>query len=263
MNDYKIISPPTAEPISLTEAKLHLRVDHTDDDALITSLIKTAREYCERFQRRTYMATAYQMKLDTWQDVLRLPLPPLWRISSITYVDSAGDVQTLGTTVYEIDTHAEPGEVRLDYNQSWPAHRSDHHAITVNYTCGYSTTFTAAATDTCTPSGRVFTDTQRVRVHNKDGTLPTGLSADTDYYIISAAATTFELSATLAGAAVDITSTGTGTHYIGEVPQSAITAMKLLISHLYEHREAVSEYTLKEVPMAVESYLWIELIKTF
>lgn len=262
--DYKIISPAPAEPISLAEAKAHLRVVISEDDTYISALIKTARETAESFQHRTYMATEYQLKLDEWLDVFELPLPPLWGVSSITYVDVGGDTQTLASTVYEVDTTTEPGEVRLAYNQSWPTYRSGHHVITVNYTAGYSTIFTAAtATEICTPSGRIFTDTQRVRVHNKGGELPAGLSVDTDYYIISASSTTFKLSATLGGGAVDITSTGTGTHYIGEVPWTTISAMKMIIGHLYEHRETVSEFTLKEVPEAAESLLYPNIVFTF
>ena len=43
---------PAVEPISLTEGKLHLRIDTTAEDGLISSLIKTARQYCENYQQR-------------------------------------------------------------------------------------------------------------------------------------------------------------------------------------------------------------------
>ena len=43
-------------------------------------------------------------------------------------------------------------------------------------------------------------------------TLPAGLSLATTYFVISATTNTFQLAATLGGAAIDITDTGTGTH---------------------------------------------------
>ena len=42
----------TEQPISLTEAKIFLRVEYTDEDQYIGSLIKTAREMCESYMRK-------------------------------------------------------------------------------------------------------------------------------------------------------------------------------------------------------------------
>jgi len=63
----------------------------------------------------------------------------------------------------------------------------------------------------------------------------------------------------------DITNAITITYIAGygnaaAVPDSTKAAIKLLVAHLYEHREAVSEVNLLEVPMAVKSLLWIDRI---
>ena len=42
----------TEQPISLTEAKAFLRLEYTDEDKYIESLIKTAREMCESYMRK-------------------------------------------------------------------------------------------------------------------------------------------------------------------------------------------------------------------
>lgn len=78
--------------------------------------------------------------------------------------------------------------------------------------------FTAATSDICTATSTILTETgTRVRV-STTGTLPAGLSADTDYRMIYQSATTFKLANSLAnalaGTAVDITNTGTGTHTV-------------------------------------------------
>ena len=72
-------------------------------------------------------------------------------------------------------------------------------------------TFTAATNDVITASGHGLTDGTRVRF-TTSGTLPAGLSLATDYYVRDATSSTFKVSATLGGSAVDITDTGSGTH---------------------------------------------------
>ncbi len=46
------------------------------------------------------------------------------------------------------------------------------------------------------------------------GTLPPEILLDTIYYVISATATTFQISLTLGGSLIDFTTNGTGTHYL-------------------------------------------------
>lgn len=87
----------------------------------------------------------------------------------------------------------------------------------MNPTVDLARTFTAAVDDTITLAQHGYANTQRVRVFST-GTLPAGLSADTDYYVIDAATNTFKLSASSGGAAIDITDTGTGTHYLHTAP---------------------------------------------
>lgn len=75
-----------------------------------------------------------------------------------------------------------------------------------------SQTFTVvAATDIVTASAHGFSDGDVVHVSSAT-TLPAGLSASTNYYVTVLSANTFKLSATLGGAFVDITDTGTGAH---------------------------------------------------
>ena len=262
--NYIITSPPSAEPISLTEAKLHLRVTDTTDNNLITSLIQVAREYCEGFQNRTYVATGFGLKLDDWADVIDIPRPPMWGVSSITYIDTGGDSQTLASTVYTFDKVSEPARLYLDYAQNWPTFRGLRNAITINFTAGYAAPFTAnLTTNVCTALGRTYADGDIVRLWNYDGALPAGLATATDYYVISASGSTFKLSATSGGLEIDITDAGTGTHFAGLIPEKVKAAMKLLIGHLYEHREAASEVNLAIVPMAIKDLLWQDRLMGF
>lgn len=125
------------EPITLQEAKLHLKVEHNEEDSLIAGLVKAAREHCETFCSRRLVTTTFKLYLDEFPDCIRLPRPPAIAVTSITYVDSAGATQTLSSSLYQVDLVSEPARVEPAYGQSWPSTRCKLNAITVMYTAGY------------------------------------------------------------------------------------------------------------------------------
>ena len=101
--EWLVSIAPTIEPVTLAEAKLHLKVENTADDDLITSLIKTARQWCEGYQNRSYITRTITLKTDKFPKVFRLPRPQLLTVTSIKYIDLAGVEQTLDSGVYAID----------------------------------------------------------------------------------------------------------------------------------------------------------------
>lgn len=133
------VSGPDCEPITLSEAKQHLRVVGSTDNEYIANLITMAREEIEKLTRLALITQTWRMKFNGWPsgDHFCLSPAPLLAVSSITYLDTNGSSQTLSTDVYEVDTARMPGVVWLKYDQSWPALRSVQNAITVNYTAGY------------------------------------------------------------------------------------------------------------------------------
>ena len=73
----KRLTEPAVEPVTLAEAKKHLRVEHDADDALITASIVAAREWCETYLDATLIHTQWQMTLDFFPVYIRLPKPPM------------------------------------------------------------------------------------------------------------------------------------------------------------------------------------------
>lgn len=130
---------PATTPVSLTDAKSHLRVDSSDEDDLITRLITAATDYVQADLGQQLVTATRRLKMDVWPsgDYFVLDYPPLLTVTSIVYVDAAGDDQTWSSSYYDVDTDYKPGRVRLAYNQTWPVIRDTHNAITVTYTCGY------------------------------------------------------------------------------------------------------------------------------
>jgi uncharacterized phiE125 gp8 family phage protein len=118
----RLIAPPATEPVSLTEAKLHLKVDGSTDDALIAALISAARMLCEAYQGRGYITQTWELTLDAFpESPFELPVAPLATITSIKYRDTAGTETTLSASDYVLDLSAEPGRVALADGKSWPS----------------------------------------------------------------------------------------------------------------------------------------------
>jgi len=128
---------PLLEPITLAQAKLHLKVDGTDDDDLITALITAARQMAERETKRAFITQTWEMGLDSLPDKFEIPKPPLIRVTSIKVRNWSGDESTVTSTTYNIDaTKNSPGRVALAYGCAWPTHR-DFASATVTFDAGY------------------------------------------------------------------------------------------------------------------------------
>lgn len=119
----KISVQPATEPVTLDDAKLHLRVDGTDEDVLIQSYITAARVYCEGIQNRAFVTQTWELWLDSFPgtDIIEIPLPPLQSISSIKYYDASNVEATFAAASYFVDVKSEPGRVCLNDGYSWPS----------------------------------------------------------------------------------------------------------------------------------------------
>lgn len=150
MNNYslRVTVAPTVEPVTLEEAKLHLRVDddNTTEDDLIESLITVAREHAEAFTNRAFLQQTLRMKMDEFPCVIQLPRPQLISVSSIQYVDTAGVTQTLSASLYRVDSDSDPARITPAYGQSWPSTQDITGAVTVTYVAGYGAAATAVPT---------------------------------------------------------------------------------------------------------------------
>jgi uncharacterized phiE125 gp8 family phage protein len=140
MINWQITTEPTIEPITLAEAKLHLRVDHDADDVLITSLIKAARQKCEIHERRAYITQTITWKLDGFPCKFIVPRPKLQSVTSIKYIDANGTQQTLDSSIYTVDIYSEPARIVLAYGQIWPLLRGDINSVEVIFKAGYGDT---------------------------------------------------------------------------------------------------------------------------
>ena len=184
-----VTTAPAVEPVTSTEAKLQARVEHSADDALITGLIKAARNRAEVQTGRALITQTLAMTwsgFPTGSGIIRLPRPLVQSISSIQYVDTAGVTQTWAADQYETDLPSGEqgmyGRIVPAFGVSYPTTRRQLVAVTMTWVAGY------------------------------------GLAAT--------------------------------------VPEAIKAAMKLMISHWYEHREEVVTGTISvEVPKTADTLL--------
>lgn len=142
----KRITNPAVEPITLSEAKRHLRVDGSDDDGYIQSLIEVARRAAEDRIERTLITTTWKLTLDVFPAAILLPMPPIAQISSLIYNSTANEQVAMAAQDWFLDAESEPGWLVPAVGKAWPQ-TLGINAVAVTYTAGYG----SSAADVPTP----------------------------------------------------------------------------------------------------------------
>jgi len=133
--------PSTDRPVSLASAKLHLRVgDGEEEDFLIRALIAAATEYVENFTGRALISQTWIEYFDAFPACISLKKSPAVSVTSIKYLDSAGDEQTLPAADYTVDVITEKSRIAPVYGSSWPSTYGEFNSVYVEYVAGYGDT---------------------------------------------------------------------------------------------------------------------------
>ena len=150
----QLVTPPTQEPVSLIDAKLHLRVDFDEDDTLIASLISAARQAAETLTGRQFTTARWKQVLDCFPGpslmgvpagqafslpghAILLPKCPLQSVVSINYLDMASVLQTMPASTYTVDAACEPARITPVFGQIWPICLPQIGAVSVTFDAGY------------------------------------------------------------------------------------------------------------------------------
>lgn len=138
-------SAPSVEPLTTAEAKTHLRVDTSDDDTYIDTLILAARQQAESITRRALITQTWkyylaQFPINTpgqFPNAIEIPLPPLQSITSIKYTDNDGVQQTISSGDYDVDINIEPGRIIPSFGNVWPSTRYQANSVEIILVTGY------------------------------------------------------------------------------------------------------------------------------
>ena len=136
----RLVKEASGDVLSLAEAKKHLRVDHSEEDGIIAAAIRAAVRHIERRElHRSLLDQTWELTVCEWGKPIRLPMPPLIEVESISYYDADNQQQTLSTDVYEVSGIGSTGrgQVCLKSGQSWPALYSRAEPVTIRFRAGY------------------------------------------------------------------------------------------------------------------------------
>lgn len=153
-----LVTAPAELALTLAETKAHLRVEDVanDEDALILALTRAAHEHLDGkdgWLGRALLTQTWDLVLDGFPgrrtraggysgpgfaaDAIRVPLPPLISVTTLKYIDTAGDEQTWDAANYTVDIGSQPARIIPVYGVSWPAARAAVNSVTVRIVAGY------------------------------------------------------------------------------------------------------------------------------
>lgn len=130
---------PATTPISLTEAKAHLDVSHTEKDTMITLLIAAATAHLDGWTGilgRCLVTQTWRQDFDRFNRCLRLPLFPVASISSVKYDDTSDAEQTVTGSNYTLQCDDLGYYVEFKDTYSFPSIHEDRPAVRVTYVAG-------------------------------------------------------------------------------------------------------------------------------
>ena len=142
--DYRSLTQstgPSAEPLDSADIKTHTHISHDAEDSLLDSMIAASRHHVEEITGVQLINASWTMKLDGFPNSSELVLPrgPIQSVTSVTYLDTAGDTQTLVEDEdFVLDGDVRPPVLYLaaDVND-WPSTYNEPNDVTVIWVAGY------------------------------------------------------------------------------------------------------------------------------
>lgn len=113
-----LITGPTIEPVSLSEAKAWLRLDTIDEDGLVTALITAARLTVEAASRRLLMSQTWRLMMDYWPigGTVKVQISPFKAILAARSYDIYGNSTAYDPTGFIVDKASEPARIMVANN---------------------------------------------------------------------------------------------------------------------------------------------------
>lgn len=134
------IAAPAVEPVTLVEAKAHLRVTDSAEDSLINGLIKAAREEVEAAAGLALIRQDWRLYLDSWppSGIVRLRRHPVQSVIQVTVYDAQGAPQTLVPASVNLDRATRPARFAMPDTAVAPGQAMN--GIEIDFRAGFGDT---------------------------------------------------------------------------------------------------------------------------
>lgn len=133
------VTAPAELPVTLEEAKRHLRVDHVDDDVMISAFIMAGTDHLDGYRGvlgRALVNQSWRQDFDGFCRVLRLPFPDVSE-ATVAYDDASGAVQTVAVADYRILADGIGPYLAASLNTAWPQAGEAANSVRVTFTAGF------------------------------------------------------------------------------------------------------------------------------
>lgn len=137
-----IETAPTVEPVTVSAFKTFARLDHDDEDAVLTLMLVAVREAAEKYLGRALLEQTIYYTFDRWEgDEVELPYPPLLTVEGVYTRESDGTWTEYDADNYYVVTEGIPGSIVLKVGATPPsAVNAPAAGFQVRYTAGYGDT---------------------------------------------------------------------------------------------------------------------------
>jgi uncharacterized phiE125 gp8 family phage protein len=144
-----LTSPPALEPVSLAEAKAHLRLAHADEDTVISTLIVAARRHVEAQTALKLVSQGWSHFRDDWPEdgEVTLPLYPLLAVGDVKTWSDEGVSAVVDPAHYYANTASRPPRILLRGSRVWARPGRIGNGIEIAVTAGFGTTAASVPED--------------------------------------------------------------------------------------------------------------------
>lgn len=133
-----LLTGPAEEPVTLADARAHLRLDGTEENALVEALIAAARAALEAETRRAFVTQSWRLTLDDWPEgTVQLPLAPVSEVTAVSIADAEGALLPLDAEIYETALAGDTPRLAARRGQVWPMPATRLAGIAIDFTAGY------------------------------------------------------------------------------------------------------------------------------